>query len=127
MTESGMGMGHGMGAGEADVTVPLMISATIAADGDTLTLVFNEAVQQGGSYADAHIDVDASTAGNNVGVTYVSGDGTITHIYPLDSTIVAAETVNLDFDGTGNSLEDLSGNDLAAIVSKTVVNNSTQS
>lgn len=127
MTEPGMGMGHGMGAGEPDVTVPLMISATIAADGDTLTLVFNEAVAQGGSYNDSHIDVDASTAGDNVGVTYVSGDGTITHIYTLDSTIVAGETVNLDFDGTANSLEDLTGNDLAAIVSKTVVNNSTQS
>ena len=127
MAEQGMGMGQGMGAGEADATVPLMVSATIAADGDTLTLVFNEAVQQGGSYNDSHIDVDASTAGDDVGVTYVSGNESRTHIYTLDSTIVAAETVNLDFDGTANSLEDLTGNDLAAIVSKTVVNNSTQS
>ena len=105
---------------------PELNSAVISTNGTTLTLTFSAAVTQGAGYADADWDVDASVAGDNVGVTYVSGDGTDTHVYTLSSTINDGEVVNIDFNGDANSEEDGSGNDLAAIVSDSVTNNSIQ-
>jgi hypothetical protein len=109
-----------------DATAPTLNSATVAANGTTLTLVFSESVNRGAGYADADLDVDASTTGSNLGLTYVSGDGTNTFVYTIASTIQNGETVDLDFNGDANSLEDGAGNDLAAIVSGAVTNNSTQ-
>jgi len=107
-------------------TAPVMDSATLAADGETLTLVFDQAVTQGTGYADTDIDVDASVTGNNISVTYSSGDGTDTHIYTLGSVVNSGETVDLDFNGDADSLENGTGDDLAAIVSGAVTNNSAQ-
>jgi len=78
---------------------PELNSAVISTNGTTLTLTFSAAVTQGAGYADADWDVDASVAGDNVGVTYVSGDGTDTHVYTLSSTINDGEVVNIDFNG----------------------------
>jgi hypothetical protein len=109
----------------ADVTAPTLSSATVATNGTTLTLVFSENVTQGIGYTDADWDVDCSIGGDGMSVTYSSGDGTNTHIYTI-GTIYSGETCNIDFDGSANSEEDGSGNDLVAIVSDSVTNNSTQ-
>ncbi len=120
------GAGVDMGAYEFDETVPTLQSATIGAAGNTLTLVFSEAVSKGAGYADADLDLDCSIAGNNVGVSYTSGDGTTTLVFGITgATAHTADTCNFDFTGDANSLEDGSGNDLAAIVSAAVTNNST--
>lgn len=110
----------------SDITAPTLSSATVAANGTTLTLVFDEAVTRGSGYADADLNLDASTTGSDIGLTYVSGDGTNTFVYTIASEIQSGETVDLDFNGDADSLEDGSGNDLAAIVSGAVTNNSTQ-
>lgn len=125
MGELNTGMGMDMGMGDPENFGPSLVYAMIAEDGETLTLIFSEVVSQGVAYNDSQIDVDATTGGANIGVTYVSGDGTGTHIYTLASTITDGDTVNLDFDGTANSLEDSTGKDLAAISDFSVVNNST--
>ncbi len=110
----------------ADVTAPALSSATIGTNGTTLTIVWTEAVTKGAGYADADLNVDASTGGSNLGLTYVSGDGTNNFVYTIGTTILSGETVDLDFNGDANSLEDGAGNDMAAIVSGSVTNNSTQ-
>lgn len=105
---------------------PTLTSATIASNGTTITLVFSEAVTRGGSYSNSHFDLDASGSGSNQTFTYVSGDGTNTWTGTVGATIQSGETVDLDFGGAANSVEDSGGNDLAAIVSASVTNNSTQ-
>jgi len=107
-------------------SIPRVKSVTIAADGDTLTIVFSEAVTQGSAYDDADLDADCSTAGNDVALTYSSGDETKTHVYGLGVTIATGETCNLDFNGDINSLENMDSNDVAAIVSASITNSSTQ-
>lgn len=107
-------------------TVPTLTSATLGTDGETLTLLFSEAVTQGSGYADSQLDLDASVTGNDIGLTYVSGDTTNTHVYTAASVVDEDETVDLDFDGTANSLESSTGGDLAAISSVSVTNNSIQ-
>ena len=104
---------------------PTLTNAVI--DGTTLTLTFSEAVVQGAAYSDAHLDLDMSSTGSNIGVTYASGNNTTTHVYTAASAAVAGETVDIDFTGTANSLEDGSGNDLAAISSAAVTNSTSGS
>lgn len=108
-------------------SIPTLSTAVLGTDGTTLTLTFSEAVTQGSGYADSQLDLDASTTGNDIGLTYSSGDGTTTHVYTAASQIESGETVDLDFDGTADSLESSTGGDLAAIVSASVTNNSTYS
>jgi len=108
-----------------DLIAPELSTSVISANGTTLTLTFDENVNQGGGYADADWDLDCSVTGNGIGLTYDSGDGTDEHIYIIDSTI-QDEVCNIDFNGDANSMEDDSGNDLAAIVSDPVTNNSEQ-
>jgi len=107
-----------------DSSPPTLQSATIASNGTTLTLVFDENVTQGSGYDDSDWDLDSGQQGDNVSITYESGDGTTTHIYNISKTIWIGDTANIDFNGDANSEEDGSGNDLAAIVSDSVVNNS---
>ncbi len=111
----------------APASYPTLSSAAIGTDGTTLTLGWSESVSQGSGYADSQLDLDASTTGNNISLTYSSGDGTATWVYTAGSTIESGETVDLDFDGTADSIENSGGDDLQAITSASVTNNSTQS
>lgn len=104
----------------ADVTPPQFSSATIS--GTTVTVHWTEACTRGAGYNDTDLDLDMSTTGANIGVTYVSGDGTPDWVFTAASPAVTDETVDLDFNGDANSIEDGSGNDLAALVSSTVLN-----
>ena len=63
-----------------------------------------------------------TTSGNNISLTHSTGDGTDTHGYIINQTISSGETCNIDFNGDGNSEEDDSGNDLAAIIDGSVTN-----
>jgi hypothetical protein len=100
-----------------DTTAPALSTATIASNGTTLTLVFDEAVVGG-----AGIEID--DAGPGVTATYASGSGTDTLVFTLGRTILSSETVTLDY--VPNDIEDLAGNPLASISNRAVTNNSTQ-
>ena len=116
----------GIPAGGGDTTPPSLYSSTISENGTTLTLVFSEIVQQGAGYNDSDWDIDCDVNGNDIPIAYSSGDGTNTHVYTISKTIYSGETCDIDFNGDANSLEDDAGNDLAAIVSDSVTNNSDQ-
>jgi hypothetical protein len=106
--------------------IPTLNSATIDTQGTSLTLIFSEAVTQGSGYNNSDWDIDCSVSGNNISVTYSSGNGTTSHVYTIAETIYDGETCDIDFNGDANSEEDSTGNDLAAIVSGAVVNDSEQ-
>jgi len=110
----------------ADVTAPLLSSATVAANGTDVTLVFDEAVTRGAGYSTGHFNLDGTVTDN--ALVYVSGDGTSTWAMTATTTITSTtyETPNIDHGGAANSVEDGTGNDLAAIVNGSVTNNSTQ-
>ncbi len=69
---------------------PTLVSATIASNGTTLTLVFSEAVTGREGFS-------LTASGGYVVPTYVSGDGSNTYAYSLSRTIESGETVTLDY------------------------------
>lgn len=107
-------------------SAPILSSATLGTNGTTLTLVFDQAVSHGSGYTLDDFNVDASVTGNDIAMTYAAGDTTDTHVMTLASTVNLGETVDFDFLATADSMENGSGDDLAAIVSAAVTNNSTQ-
>jgi len=110
-------------------TPPELDTSVIAANGITATLTFSENISQGSGYNDSDWDMDCSTTGNDIGMTYVSGNTTTTHVYTLASTVQDSgiDTCTIDFNGDANSMENDTDDDLEAIVDGEVTNNSTQS
>lgn len=111
-------------AGEGpDETAPTLTTATIEANGTTLTLHHNEAVAIG---AGGNGGFTVMLSGGAATLTYSSTVGS-NIIYTFSRPVLDNETGSLDYDQPGDGVEDAAGNDLAPIVSKSVVNNSSQS
>ena len=117
--------GVDIGAYGSEATPPEVASVSIDADGTTLMIVFDENVSQGTGYDDADWNIDCNISGDDIGITYVSGDGTGAHTYTIDQTIGMGEVCNIDFNGDVDSMEDESLNDLVAIISGAIINGST--
>ena len=119
---------YDMGAYEYETGAPTLTSATISSDGFTLTLAFSENVNQGSNYADNEWDLDCTINGNDIGLTYVSGDGSTSHIYKTSKIIYRSDwdTCNIDHNAndTADVMEDDSDNDLAGFEDTAVTNNS---
>jgi len=98
-----------------DVTPPELTSATVAGDGETVTLVFTEPVTVSG----AGFELSGSNA-----LTYSSGSGTDTLVLTADAPVFVGEVVTLDY--TPGNCADLAGNALAAISGAAVTNDSEQ-
>ena len=109
-------VGHASGA-----AAPNFSSATI--NGTALVVNWDESCSQGASYANSHFNLDMSTTGSDIAVTYQSGSGTAQWSFTAASAAVNGETVDLDFDGTADSVENGSGIDLGALSSESVTNN----
>ena len=108
-----------------DTTAPTITNATVTLSGTQVLFTYSEAATRGAGYANSNFNLDDTTGSiNDIALTYVSGDGTVTHTYTIASTIAPGHSINLDFTGTSNSIEDAAGNDLAAITSGAVTNNS---
>ena len=105
---------------------PSIVSATINAAGNQLTVVFSEAMTQGAGYQNTDMNLDGSLGGLDIGLTYVSGSGTDTWVFSIATVIRKNETVDLDYNGRPDGIEDVSGNDLAAVASLAVTNDSTE-
>ena len=103
---------------------PSIVSASINAAGNKLTVVFTKPMYQGAGYQDTDINLDGSLGGADIGLTYVSGSGTDTWVFSIATVIRLGETVDLDYNGRPDGIEDVSGNDLAAVASLAVTNGS---
>lgn len=108
-----------VGDSTPDADAPALESATVAASGLTLTLVFSEEVT---ATAFTGFTLDATFGA--VTATYSSGDGSDTIVFSLSRTIDAAETVTLDY--TPGTVRDWAANTLAAISDEAVTNGSAQ-
>lgn len=107
-----------------DATAPTLSTATVAANGTTLTLAFNEPVTRGLGHADS--DVTLSMSGGAATLAYSSGDGTQNLVFTISRPIGNTETGTLAYTQPTDGIQDTTGNDLATIASKAVVNSSTQ-
>ena len=122
----GLGIIASGGGGGPDVTAPEWSSTTVAADGDEVTVVFSENLNDtalGGGEFD--LDCDGASGADNV-LVYASGDGTNTWVFAATSTVQSGESRTTGFDGAANEAEDDAGNDLADYGPESVTNNSTQ-
>jgi hypothetical protein len=107
----------------ADTTKPTWTSSTLGTNGRTLTLVFNEAVKRGASYADTQVTI--TPTGGAATLSYVSGDSSTTLVYYSSRDILSTETLTTSIAQPGNGIEDLAGNDLDAVATKATTNSST--
>jgi hypothetical protein len=111
----------------ADSTAPTLSSASIPTTGDSLSIVFNEAVSIG---AGGTGGFTIAMSGGAVTLTYSSGSGSNTLVYTTSRTITSGETCS-DFDYTQptNGVEDAAGNDLVSFSNQqaSVTNNSSES
>lgn len=99
-----------------DTLAPTLTSATVAANGTTVTLVFSETVTGGTGFTLDNPGV--------VTLTYSSGSGTSTLVFTAGSTINQSDIPVLDY--TPGNIVDGASNALASISNAAVTNNSTQ-
>lgn len=106
-----------------DTTVPTLSTATIAANGTTLTLVFSETVAIGAGGAGG-MSVTGSTSGSVAATLGTPSGNTI--VCTLASSIKIGETFTVSYTQPGNGIEDGAGNDLATVAgwNTSVTNNS---
>lgn len=105
-----------------DTTVPTIQSAVLAANGTTLTITFTDTMAAKTAPAGFTVTVG--------GVTRTQTAGNIsalvnTLVLTMGTAVEQGATVLLNFAYSANAVEDLAGNDLAAITGVAVTNNST--
>ena len=105
----------------ADAIAPVYQSSAIAADGDSISITYGEAVTVG---AGGNTGYTISASGGASTLTYSSGDGTTTLVYTLSRTIDYGETITLSYTNPGNGIEDAAGNDVANLSAESVTNGS---
>ncbi|GAF91504.1 unnamed protein product, partial [marine sediment metagenome] len=109
-----------------DITAPEFVSAVIAADGEEVTINFDENVT---GVEDDTFTLDCVVAGDPIALTYTSGSGGTALVFTagevLDST-GAGESCTLDFDGDADDFKNDVDIDLADFDTEAVTNNSEQ-
>jgi len=114
----------GMPTGTSDTAAPTFGSASIAANGTSVTINFSEEVNDDTDAGD--FDLDCTATGNDIALTYASGEGTTALVYTAGSTVAEGDTCNLDYDADvdADDMEDMAGNDLVTFSNQSVTNSS---
>jgi hypothetical protein len=107
-----------------DVTAPTLVSATLAENGTSLSLEFDEAVSAGVGGGD---DFTITPSGAAATLSYASGDGTSTRVYTASRALSSTETALLGYVQPGNGIQDAAGNDLASFSGVAITNNANAS
>lgn len=103
-----------------DYTTPTFSSAAV--NGVAWSVTFTESVTDAGlDGGEFDFDSDGAAGANNA-LTYVSGSGTANWTF-TGAEVTNGETINLDFDGDTDEVEDDAGNDLADFSDESVTNN----
>jgi hypothetical protein len=110
------------GTSTPDTTPPTLVSATVAANGTTLTLVFDENVTSGTDGMSSGLAISGITTT----ITYASGTGTDTILYTLGTTVLGTDTITIAYTQPGDGIQDPSANLLANFSATSITNNSTQ-
>ncbi len=106
----------------SDVTAPTLSSSTVASNGNSITLAFDESVSVG---AGGNGGFTVSLSGGACTLTYSSGSGSSSLVYTTSRTIQSGETGTISYTQPGNGIEDAAGNDLATFTGSAITNNST--
>ncbi len=110
-------------SGAPDVTAPTVSSWTIAANGLSSSIVFDEAVTLGANGISGLI-MTPTNGGAAITLTYSSGDGTNTLVV-THRAISDTETLTRGYTQPGAGIQDASGNLLAHFTAQAVTNGST--
>lgn len=98
-------------------------SFTVRANGTTCDIVFSEAATQGSGFDISDLTGTTSSTGAKT-YTYTSGDGTDSWVVEAQEEMGALETGTIAWAGTADGIENAEGDDLPAIASKPITNNS---
>lgn len=103
---------------------PTFVSATVASNGTTLTVVVSSTSQNG---AGGSGGMKLTTASIDNLATYVSGSVSTIFIYSLATTVFAGQSPLITYAQPGNGIEATSdGTDMSSFSGHTITNNSTQ-
>lgn len=108
-----------------DIVAPEFISATVAADGDSVTIGLSESVSFGAS-GNTGFTLTPTNGGAAVNLSYSSGSGTSSLVYTTSRTLSSTETFTTGYTQPGDGAQDGSANLLATYTGQAVTNNSTQ-
>jgi hypothetical protein len=86
----------------AGAAAPTLVSATIAADGDSISILLSESVTIGAGGNGGFV---LTPSGGASTATYSSGDTTDTLVYTLSRTIDYGETITLAYTQPGSGVE----------------------
>jgi hypothetical protein len=99
---------------------PTITSATIPLTGDRINILFSETVTR-----NAETGWTLTMTVGPVTMNYSSGSNSNTLVYTLSRIIDSGETGTISWNAQANTIEDLSGNDLATDLNRSVINDST--
>jgi hypothetical protein len=104
-------------------STPTQLSAEINAAGDTLTIVWSEAVENG---ADGGNGITLSASGGAITAVYSSGSGSDTYVYNLSGrTIQSGEIITDDYTQPGDGIKSVAtGDNVETFSGASVTNNS---
>lgn len=107
--------------GEAETTPPEIVSASLASNGQTLTVVLSESVTATNA---AGWSVSAGD-GETRTLSLASGSGTSSLVFTLSLAAGAGDGVTVSYNAGAGDVEDSAGNALASVASFVVANGST--
>lgn len=110
-------------AGGPDVTAPTISSATLAADGNSITFACSESVEFGAGGNTGFVLVPTN-GGAAVTLSYSSGSGSSDLVYATSRTASSTETFTYAYTNPGNGVQDAAGNALESFTAQAVTNNS---
>jgi hypothetical protein len=118
----GLGLGIISGTGAApDVTGPTLVSAVIDAAGTTLTLTYDEALDETSEPALGDVDIDGPVLAALTGTPNVTGS---TVVFSIAPAVIQGEAVTFDYVPGTNKIKDLAGNEAASLTAQAVDNDS---
>lgn len=106
---------------------PTLTSATVAANGQTVTVVWSEAVSTSTGWTGSNITINDTSSGSNFALTLSSGSGTATWTMTTGGSVYVYDSASptLSFDGVADAIENAALTDVAAFSNTVVTNNST--
>jgi len=110
--------------GGPDIDAPTILSFTVATDGDSVTIGFDESVEFGAG-GNTGFTLSPTNGGAAVTLAYSSGSGTSSLVYATSRTISDTETLTYAYTNPGDGIQDGAGNDLESVTGQSITNGST--
>lgn len=100
------------------VDYPVIAGTPYVDTATNITINFSKDVVTTG-YTTGDFNLDCVSSGSNIALSTPAGAGS-TWSFTIDGSVSSADSCTLDFNGAANSIEDTSGNDMAAVTGNAV-------